>query len=133
MSANIYFLGTCAGTEPYPGRHHTSFVVGSQGHLYWFDAGECCSYTAHLMGLDLLTVDKVIISHAHMDHIGGLMNLFSVMKKLKFRRKQEYRYGDVDLYIPNLDIWKCIEKTMDSAAYLEKKPDHKVKAVQIVD
>lgn len=133
MSTNIHFLGTCAGTEPYPGRHHTSFVVECQGHLYWFDAGECCSYTAHLMGLDLLNVDKVIISHTHLDHIGGLMNLIGVMEKLKFRRKQEYLYGDVELYIPNVDTWNCIEKTMDSGAYLEKKPDHKVRAVQIVD
>ena len=36
-----------------PGRKHVSFAVEKDNKLYWFDAGEGCSYTAHLMGVDL--------------------------------------------------------------------------------
>ena len=42
----LIFLGTCAGTEPMPDRKHASFVLEVGATLYWFDAGEGCSYTA---------------------------------------------------------------------------------------
>ena len=86
---NIHFIGTCAGTEPMPGRKHASVVLESQDHLYWFDAGEGCSYTGHLMGLDLLKTGKIVISHTHMDHVGGLGNLLWNIRKLTFARKHQ--------------------------------------------
>ena len=61
----LHFLGTCAGTEPMPGRKHASVAVEVGDRLYWFDAGEGCSYTAHLMGLDLLKIKAVFISHLY--------------------------------------------------------------------
>lgn len=36
----IIFLGTCSGTEPMPGRHHSSVVFEINGTYYWFDAAE---------------------------------------------------------------------------------------------
>ena len=103
----IYFLGTCAGTEPMPTRKHTSFVVECGGTLYWFDAGEGCSHTAHNMGLDLLKVRKIVISHPHIDHTGGLANLLFTIRKLMIVKKIE-TLEDVDLYIPNLNVWEYI-------------------------
>lgn len=100
----IYFLGTCAGTEPMPTRKHTSFVVECGEELYWFDAGEGCSYTAHNMGLDLLKVRKIVISHPHMDHVGGLGNLLWTIRKLTVVNKLDH-LEDVDVYIPNLRVW----------------------------
>ena len=61
----ITFLGTCSGTEPMPNRKHVSFVIEHAGAVYWFDAGEGCSYTAHLAGIDLLSTRAVFISHTH--------------------------------------------------------------------
>ena len=58
----IYFLGTCAGTEPMPTRRHMSFVIESDQRYYWFDAGEGCSYTGHNLGIDLLAVKSIFIS-----------------------------------------------------------------------
>lgn len=55
----IHIFGTCAGTEPIPGRRHVSFAIERNGYIYWFDAGEGCSYTAHLMGVDLLSIKSI--------------------------------------------------------------------------
>ena len=82
----IFILGSCSGTEPQPGRHHTSWVLQYHGELFWFDAGENCSYTAHLAGLDLCASRAVFLSHPHMDHVGGLPNLFWTIAKLRSRR-----------------------------------------------
>ena len=65
-----------------PNRRHTSFVIEHQGGVYWFDAGEGCAHTAHLLGVDLQAVQAIFISHVHMDHVGGLANLLWAMQKL---------------------------------------------------
>ena len=81
----VYVFGTCAGTEPIPGTHHVSFAVRHNEQLYWFDAGECCSYTAQMMGVDVRDINSIFISHTHMDHIGGLGNLLWNIRKLDMR------------------------------------------------
>ena len=78
----VHILGSCSGTEPYEGRHHTSVALETEKGLYWLDAGECCSYTAYLMGLDLLKTKGIFISHCHMDHVGGLGKLLWDIRKL---------------------------------------------------
>lgn len=86
--AKLHILGSCSGTEPYPGRHHTSLVLETGGFLYFFDAGETCSHTAHLMGLDLLKIRHIFITHPHIDHIGGLANLIWTPHKLASVKNQ---------------------------------------------
>ncbi len=108
----IYFLGTCAGTEPMPDRKHASIAIEVGNSVYWIDAGEGCSATAHLMGLDLLKVRHIFISHTHMDHVGGLGNLLWNIRKLTFMRKQQPIHGAVDVYIPNLETWDGIMKIL---------------------
>lgn len=103
----IHFFGTSSGTEPLPGRRHTSFAIETGDGYYWFDAGESCAYNAHLMGVNLLRTKKVFISHSHMDHIGGLGNLFWYIRKLcTVTGKNAY---DVDLYLPETEIWEHTE------------------------
>ncbi len=78
----IHLFGSCSGMEPIPGRCHTAWALETDGVVYWFDAGENCSRIAHLMGIDLLKIRRIILSHPHMDHVGGLANLIWNMKKL---------------------------------------------------
>ena len=78
----LSILGSCSGTEPIYDRHHCSFAITHNSRHYWFDAGECCSYTAHLMDLDLQDIRAIFISHPHMDHVGGLGDLLWNIRKL---------------------------------------------------
>lgn len=107
MSDTLYIFGSCSGTEPYPNRHHCSFAIAHDGGLYWFDAGETCSHTAYTMGLDLRDIRAVFVSHPHMDHVGGLANLFWTVRKL------HTRYGGmegkkIDLHMPDTIVWPAI-------------------------
>ena len=97
----IYIFGTCAGTEPMENRHHTSLAIEVDGKIYWFDAGENCSYTAHLMGVDLLSVSDIFISHPHLDHVGGLANLLWNINKLTKMKNTLPKYGDITVHMPN--------------------------------
>jgi len=101
----LLIFGSCSGTEPMEGRHHTAFALEINGHIYWFDAGENCSYTAHLMGIDLLRVSDIFISHTHMDHVGGLGNLLWNIRKLVWVKKELPAYGDVTVHIPNTETF----------------------------
>ena len=95
----LYTFGCCAGTEPMENLHHTALAFEVGDTLYWFDAGESCSRTAHLMGIDLLKIKSIFISHTHMDHIGGLGNLLWNMRKAKKTFEHERKHiEDDDFY-----------------------------------
>jgi ribonuclease BN (tRNA processing enzyme) len=81
------------------GRHHTSWTLQMGEDLFFFDAGECCSYTAHLLGLDLLKTRAIFISHPHMDHVGGLPNLLWTMRKLTTVR-DDYTVFELPIFTP---------------------------------
>jgi len=110
----LHIFGTRSGTEPYPGRRHTAFAIEYNGRLYWFDAGEGCSHTAHTMGVDLTRLRKVVISHPHMDHVGGLGNLFWTVRKLAGRGFPP-RSREIELFIPDLCVWEGVLLTLRSA------------------
>ena len=97
----IYTLGTCSGTQPFPGFRHTSLVVETEQGVYFIDAGESGAYTAHLNGIDLLKTKAIFITHPHMDHVGGLGNLLWYIRKVGYVRKQPLTSKDnIDIFTP---------------------------------
>ena len=108
----LHFLGTCAGTEPMPDRRHACVVAECSERLYWFDAGEGASITGHLMGLDLLKVKKIMISHPHMDHVGGLGNLLWNIRKISFM--QSRNPDDIDLYTPLCEVTDSVFSLLEN-------------------
>lgn len=108
QQVRVHILGSCSGTDPYAGRHHTSVAVETENGLYWLDAGECCSYTAHLMGIDLLKTRGIFISHCHMDHVGGLGNLLWTIRKLTVMRKRQPISDVIPVYIPYQESYEAV-------------------------
>lgn len=104
----IHILGSCSGTEPYEGRHHTSVLLESPGGIYWLDAGECCAYTAYLMGIDLLRTRGIFISHCHMDHIGGLGNLLWNIRKLTVVERRLPVAQTIPVYVPYMESYQAV-------------------------
>ena len=100
----VHIFGSLSGTEPRSGRHHTAWALElNNGDLYWFDAGENSARSAYLMGLNLFQLKSVFISHSHIDHIGGIFNLFGVIKKMRTLSGEETPCK-IDLHLPRPDI-----------------------------
>ncbi len=126
----IHILGSCSGTEPYPQRHHTSVAIETNTSLYWLDAGEGCSYTAHLKGIDLLKTKAIFISHNHMDHIGGLGNLLWTIRKLCVFQDRETRYPEIQTILPYVEAYDGIMKLLSyTEGNFKCKHSHSVQAM----
>jgi 7,8-dihydropterin-6-yl-methyl-4-(beta-D-ribofuranosyl)aminobenzene 5'-phosphate synthase len=60
-----------------------SMFIEADGLKVLFDtgAGTAAVHNAALFGIDLATVDKMVISHGHHDHTGGLREVLTIMNK----------------------------------------------------
>jgi 7,8-dihydropterin-6-yl-methyl-4-(beta-D-ribofuranosyl)aminobenzene 5'-phosphate synthase len=59
-----------------------SMLVEAGGQRILFDtgAGIAAVHNAQLLGVDLSTVDRIVLSHGHYDHTGGLRGVLSRMR-----------------------------------------------------
>lgn len=69
--ASISFLGTGSGI-PSADRFFTSMLLLVEGKHLLIDAGEPCVHLLRDRGDLIRTIDAVLITHGHVDHIGGL-------------------------------------------------------------
>lgn len=115
----ISIFGTRSGTEPTDGRQQTALSITVEDKIYWFDAGESCSETASKMGLDLLKLSSVFISHPHIDHTGGLVKLIWNVIKIAKVKKVAPLLSEIPVFCPCDDLWSAV-KTFYIADCLEE-------------
>jgi 7,8-dihydropterin-6-yl-methyl-4-(beta-D-ribofuranosyl)aminobenzene 5'-phosphate synthase len=72
-----------AGIDGCLGEWGLSVLVESDEAKVLFDTGQSFSavHNAELLGVDLSKVDKIVLSHGHFDHTGGLKPVLSQMGK----------------------------------------------------
>ena len=72
-----------AGTIGLLGEWGLGILVDVDGQKILFDTGPGVSavHNAEAMGQDLSKVDKIVLSHGHFDHTGGLRNVLDRMRK----------------------------------------------------
>ena len=76
---NLTFIGTSSG-RTVTDRFHSSVLVKTNKHQLLIDAGDGVSKAFLKLGLDYNSVDTIIISHFHPDHVSGLPMLLNQMK-----------------------------------------------------
>lgn len=76
---NLTFIGTSSG-RTVTDRFHSSILIKSDNHQLLIDAGDGVSKAFFQLGLNYNSVDSIIISHFHPDHVSGLPMLLNQMK-----------------------------------------------------
>lgn len=83
MDARITIL--VENTTPVPGllgEYGFSALIEVDGQRYLFDtgSGEAIMVNASKLGIDLSSIEALVISHGHFDHTGGVMQLLPELK-----------------------------------------------------
>ncbi|HLF70128.1 MAG TPA: MBL fold metallo-hydrolase, partial [Actinomycetota bacterium] len=78
MSFEITVLG-CSGTYPVPGNAATGFLLRSDDSTIWIDAGTG-TFANLQRHVDYRTLDAVLLSHLHLDHILDLFPLYYALR-----------------------------------------------------
>jgi len=129
--SKIYIFGSGAGTEPIKGWHHTALAFEVNSDIYWFDAGEECSYTAMDMGIGFSKIKGIFISHMHIDHTAGLFGLLHAVMKRADMYDEQPLDNTIKLYLPDKDAWKRLNPVTDMMGM--KVYPTEVKASDIAD
>ena len=72
-----------AGTGDWLAEWGLSILVETDGANILLDSGKSisASYNANALGIDPGKIDKIVLSHGHFDHTGGLRQVLSKMRK----------------------------------------------------
>ena len=72
-----------AGLGSFLGEWGLSILVETDGLNILFDTGQSisASHNADILSIDLSNIDKIVLSHGHFDHTGGLRQVLCRMRK----------------------------------------------------
>ncbi|MBC2581864.1 ribonuclease Z [Clostridium sp. DJ247] len=71
---DICLLG-CGGSMPVPNRNLTSMLASYKGRKLLIDCGEGTQVSLKMLGWGMKTIDVILFTHFHADHIAGLPGL----------------------------------------------------------
>ena len=95
MKINITTLGENTASSGFIAEWGLSILIEADGIRILLDtgAGWSTAYNASLLGIDFSIIDKIVLSHGHYDHTGGLKDVLQ-------------RSGEVDI-IAHPAIWEA--------------------------
>jgi 7,8-dihydropterin-6-yl-methyl-4-(beta-D-ribofuranosyl)aminobenzene 5'-phosphate synthase len=101
MTVRITTLSENTAQLGFLGEWGLSILVETESSRVLLDTGLSISavYNADLMGIDLSTIDTIVLSHAHGDHTGGLRDV------LRRVRKQVQVIAHPDIWIPKYVVY----------------------------
>jgi 7,8-dihydropterin-6-yl-methyl-4-(beta-D-ribofuranosyl)aminobenzene 5'-phosphate synthase len=108
-----------------------SILIEADGYKILLDTGQSFSaaYNAITLGIDLLQIDKIVFSHGHLDHTGGLLHILKMVKDkveviahpdiwaLKYAKRPERTEEYIGMPFP-----KEAAKTLGASFNLTKEP-----------
>ena len=92
-------------------RLNESSILEIGGGVYWFDMGEGCARSAYLSGIDVTRTKAIFVSHPHIDHIGGMANVFHLFNKLIGKHGMSFANGGaVEICFPDLELFASVKQ-----------------------
>lgn len=82
---NVSLLGT-SGTLPLPGRNLASCYVTTEAGSILIDAGEGTQIAIQKYKKSAKNIDIILITHCHLDHVGGLPGVLQAIANTKRRK-----------------------------------------------
>jgi len=84
--------------------HGLSFYIETENSKILFDTGQTSNFLANAgsLGVDISTIDTLVISHGHYDHTGGLYPFLKANRKAKVYAKQDVflkKYHGIERFI----------------------------------
>ena len=126
----ITFLGTAPGV-PVKNRRFSSVLLEVGEALYLFDAGSGVVNTMTDMGIDVNPIRSVFITHAHLDHVNGIIDLADLINW-----SATFSSVSVDYYLPEavaIDLIKNYLTTLSAPMSEKSNRFHKYGADFVYD
>ncbi len=83
-------------------RKNASILFKYEGDYMLLDAGECTQLSLQQIGVSPLKIKRILISHWHADHFGGLIPLIETSHMLGRRKKLTIIGPDADWFVEKL-------------------------------
>src|SRR3954468_14460906 len=92
----LTFLGTSASV-PSAERNHPALLVEAAGERILVDCGEGIQRQLLRSGAGFRRLDRILLTHAHLDHVLGIPGLFSTLRLRQTSEMMTVHGGQVTL------------------------------------